>query len=325
MASLTFDNVFIADYFTIAGPQEKLGQIRQFDLKMNDYYFGEKTFEKAEIKMQKVVIDNLLYRNRLLPKDLDCIISGDLTDQIAVSNYAVRNYDTSYLGLYNACASFPEGLIIASSLMSHNALKQILVMTSSHNLTAEKQFRYPVEYGAPRKKTTTFTATGACGALLSKAKARLKIEAATIGRVIDLNIKDVNHLGAVMAPAAAEVLHNHLQDFKRSPNYYDVIVTGDLGAIGARIFEDYLLINYNLKLKKHLDAGEEIFVKSQNVKAGASGPISLPMVFFNKIILNNKYRRILLIGTGALHSPSLVNQKESIPAIAHAVSLEVLK
>ncbi len=323
MASLKFNNIYIRDYFSVAGPMEKIGQIRKFNLVADDYYFGENTFELAEIKMQRVVIDNILYRNRLGINNIDCIIGGDLTNQIAVTNYCVRNYATSFLGLYNACATFPEGLIIGANLLNNDGINNVIVLTSSHNLTAEKQFRYPVEYGAPKKVTSTFTATGSVGALLSKQKSKIKIESATIGKVIDLNQKDVNHLGAAMAPAAANVLYEHLNDLGRKANYYDLILTGDLGEIGSDILEEYLLINYNIKIKKYIDAGEEIFAKSQETNSGSSGPVTLPLVLFNKIICNSRFKKILIIGTGALHSPSMVNQKNSIPGIAHAVSLEV--
>lgn len=324
MASLEFNNVYIKDYFSVAGPMEKNGQIRKFDMVADDYYFGESTFEKAEVKMQRIVVDNILYRNRLSINNVDCIIGGDLTNQIAVTNYSVRNYDTSFLGLYNACATFPEGLIIGANLLNNENINNLIVLTSSHNLTAEKQFRYPVEYGAPKKVTSTFTATGSVGALLTKQKSKIKIESATIGKVIDLNMKDANHLGAAMAPAAATVLYNHLNDLGRNINYYDLILTGDLGEIGAQIFKEYLSINYSIVIKKHMDAGEEVFAKSQETNAGSSGPVTLPLVLFNKIIRNGKFKKILIIGTGALHSPQMVNQKDSIPGIAHVVSLEVV-
>lgn len=323
MASLKFNDIYIKDFFSVAGPMEKFGQIRNYDLVCDDYYFKESTFEKAEMKMQRVVIENLLYRNRMNINNIDCIIGGDLTNQIAITSYNAKNFKTSFLGIYNACASFPEGLIIGSNLLLYENIKNLIVIVSSHNLTAEKQFRYPVEYGAPKKTTSTFTATGSVGALVSKTKSNIKIESATIGRVIDMDMDDVNHMGAVMAPAAADVLYNHLNDLQREINYYDLVLTGDLGEIGSEIFLEYLRVNYDITIKKHMDAGEEIFAKSQDVNSGSSGPVTLPLVLFNKIIKTGKYKKILIIGTGALHSPNMVNQKCSIPAIAHAVSLEV--
>lgn len=323
MASLQFNNVYIKDSFTIAGPLESEGQIRKFDLCMDDYYYGEKTFIDAEVKMQRVVIDNLLYRNKL-GKQIDLIIGGDLSNQLTITNFAVKNFDIPFLGVYSACASFAESLIIASNFIESNVLKHAIAITSSHNLNAERQFRFPIEYGAPRANTTTFTATGAVGALLTNEKSNIKIECATIGKIEDYEQKDATHMGAVMSPAAVSVLMNHLQDLKRNIEYYDVILTGDLGEIGCTIFKEFLKINHDIKIKNHMDAGCEIFLKSQEVYSGSSGPVTLPLVLFNKILKNKKFKKILIIATGSLHSKDTTNQKKTIPSIAHAVSLEVL-
>lgn len=324
MPSLKFNNVYITDFYSIAGPMEKVGQIRKFDKTLDDYYFGEKTFELAEIKMQKTVIENLLYKNKCTTMEIDCLIGGDLTNQIAASSYTARKFKIPNLGIYSACASFVEALIISANFIDSKKMKKIIALTSSHNLVAEKQFRFPVEYGAPKKKTSTFTATGSVGALVTNNANNIKIESATIGITVDLDCKDANHLGAAMAPAAADTIKRHLTDLKRDANYYDLILTGDLGAVGSKILLEYLEVNCNIKLKKHVDAGEQIFAKSQDVNAGASGPVSLPLVLFNKVLKNTKFKKILIVGTGALHSPNLLNQKDTIPAIAHAVSLEVL-
>lgn len=324
MPSLKFNNVYITDFYSVAGPMEKVGQIRKIDQTLEDYYFGEKTFELAEIKMQKTVIENLLYKSKSTTMEIDCLIGGDLTNQIAATNYTARKFKIPTLGIYSACASFVEALIISANFIDSKKMKKIIALTSSHNLVAEKQFRFPVEYGSPKKKTSTFTATGSVGALITNELSNLKIESATIGMTIDLDCKDANHLGAAMAPAAADTIKRHLTDLKRDANYYDLILTGDLGKVGSKILLEYLEVNYNLKIKKLVDAGSQIFASSQDVNAGASGPVSLPLVLFNKVLKNNKLKKILIVGTGALHSPSLLNQKDSIPAIAHAVSLEVL-
>jgi len=324
MASLKFNNVYIKNSFSIAGPLEKKGQIKKFDLTMDDYYYKEKTFEKAEIKMQRVVIDNLLLQNKLTDGDIDFIIGGDLFNQIAITSYSAKYYQIPFLGLYSACATFVESLALGANLVASNNAKNIIAITSSHNLNSEKQFRFPVEYGAPKPHTTTFTATGCVGTILTNEKNKIKIESATIGIPIDMGIKDVNNMGAVMAPAAAETLARHLNDLKRSSDYYDLILTGDLGAVGSNIFKEYIKRSYNIKLKRHIDAGSELYTESQETYAGASGPVALPLVLFNRILKNNKYKKILIIGTGSLHTVSLVNQKNTIPAIAHAVSLEVI-
>lgn len=323
MASTKYKNVYLQDYVTLVGPLEKESHLKKFNLVMNDYYFGEKTFEQAEIKMQKTVIDKLLEQNSLKNSDISLLVGGDLTNQIAITSYSATNYNFPFLGLYSACATFVETMIVASDLAVSSNFKKIIGITSSHNLTAEKQFRYPIEYGAPRPHTATFTTTGAIATLISKKPSKIRIESSTIGTPVDMGISDANNLGAVMAPAAASTLMMHLEELKRDINYYDLILTGDLGCVGAKILEDYLTTNYNIKMKKYLDAGCELFLDSQETYAGGSGPACLPLVLFNKILNTKKYKKILIIATGALHSVALVNQQRPIPAIAHALSLEV--
>lgn len=324
MASLKFNNVYINDWLTVSGPMESNSKLKKLDLQMNDYYYGEKTFEKAEVKMQRIVIEKLLEKNNLDYDDINLIIGGNLLDQIAATSYAVNDIPVSLLGIYGACATFPESLIIGSMFLQDKNIKKVLGITSSHNLSSERQFRYPIEYGAPRPSTSTFTATAGISALLSKEEGKIRIESATVGKVTDMGLKDANNLGAVMAPAAARTLYEHLNDLKRDIDYYDLILTGDLGCVGGEIFEEYLLRRYNLKAKKHLDAGCELYLKSQETYAGGSGPTCLPLVLFNKILNSKRYQKILIIGTGALHSKTFVNQKCVIPGIAHAVSLEVV-
>lgn len=323
MASIKYNNVYIKDAFSIAGPLESEGQIRKYDLILDDYYYKEKTFIDAEIKMQRVVIENLLYRNKMAKK-IDLLIGGDLSNQITITNFAAKHFEIPFLGLYNACATFAEGLLIAGNFVENKSIKNSIVITSSHNLNAERQFRFPIEYGAPKARTTTFTATGSVGAIVTNEKSKIKLESATIGNVIDYDQYDATHMGAVMAPAAIQVLVKHLNDLERKSDYYDVILTGDLGKIGVNIFREVLRESYGLKIKNHMDAGCEIFVRSQEIYSGASGPVTLPLVLFNKILKNNKYKRILIIATGSLHSKDTTNQKKTIPSIAHAVSLEVI-
>ena len=320
MASKKVNNIYIKDAFSLAGPLEASGSINDYDLVMNDYYYHEKTFEQAEIKMQRNVIDNLLKENKLEYSNIDLLISGDLSNQISVSCYAASFYNIPFLGVYSACASFAESLILASEFMEGKRKGYALCVTSSHNLHAEKQFRFPIEYGAPKPHTTTFTATGAVSTLITKEPSNIKIESYTIGTVVDMGIKDATNMGAVMAPAAAKVILDHLVEMNRSIDYYDLILTGDLGCVGSKILKEYLKRNNNLNLKKHLDSGCELYLKSQEVYAGASGPVALPLYLFNKIVKQNKYHKILIVGTGSLHNALFVNQKMSIPAVAHAVS-----
>ncbi len=326
MASKKLNNVYIKDSFSIAGPVEKKGSIKNYDLVMDDYYYHEKTFEQSEIKMQKVVIDNLLNQNKLINSEIDLLVAGDLSNQISVSSYTASNYTIPFFGIYSACASFVQGLIVGSEYLDNKRKGNVICVTSSHNLNAEKQFRFPIEYGAPKPTTTTFTATGAVACLLTKEETKVKVESYTIGRVIDMGCRDASHMGAVMAPAAANVIVDHLNELNREINYYDLILTGDLGCIGSKILIEFLKQAFGLKMKQHMDAGCELYLKSQEeTYAGASGPVALPLYLFNKILKqkNRKKQKILIVGTGSLHNPFFVNQKLTIPGVAHAISLEV--
>lgn len=326
-----FNNVYIKNTYTIASVYEKDGPIADnFDLIYDkDLYYGCNTFEQAESKMLYDSIKNLISKDKKIEKDIDYIISGDLENQISASNYALKKIKIPFLGIYNACATFGEGLIIASNFIDGKKSKNIIVSTSSHNMVAEKQFRNPTEYGAPKKKTTTWTSTGAASILLTNQKTKIKITSATTGIVQDKGIKDVNNMGAVMAIAAADTIERHLTDLKIKPNYYDLILTGDLGCYGKEILIDYLKTK-NIDISKNYeDCGLILYnIKKQEVYAGASGPASSALVFCSHILKEmekNKYKRVLLIPTGAIFSPTRVFQKESIPSIAHAISMEVVE
>ena len=237
-----FNNVYITDSYTIAGIYEKDGPISDsFDLIYDkDFYYGCRTFESAEEKMLSNSIDKLLNRAKLIDSDVDLIISGDLQNQIAASDYAMRDFNIPFLGIYSACATFGEGINLAANLIEGKRANKIIVSTSSHNMVAEKQFRNPTEYGAPKKKTTTFTSTGAASILLTNKKSPIKVTSATIGSVQDKNITDVNNMGAIMAIAAADTIKNHLKNLNLKPDYYDLILTGDLGIYGKQILIEYL-------------------------------------------------------------------------------------
>lgn len=323
MASLIFKNVYINDQETVVGPYENNG-ILNFNNSIKDFYGDEKSFENCEIKLQKIVFDNILRKNNLSDINIDLVVGGDLMNQITATSFNMRDYNIPFLGVYSACASFPESLLILANMVDSKFLKKGIAITSSHNLTSEKQFRFPIEYGCLKPKRSTFTATGAVSTLVSNKVSKVKVESGTIGRVIDYGIKDPFNMGAVMAPAAASTIVNHLNELNRSINYYDVVLTGDLGEVGSQILKEFLLKNNNIKMKNHLDAATLIYSDEQETFSGASGPVALPIVLFNKILKQRKYKKILIVGTGSLHSPVMCNQKNTIPSIAHAVSLEVI-
>lgn len=324
-----YNTVYINNTETIAGKNEKEGPLGKiFDKTKEDFYFGEKTWEQAEIKLLTENIKELLKKTDLTSKDIDILISGDLLNQIAASNYAASKVNIPYLGIYSACATSVEGLIISANMIEAKQANKIISLVSSHNNTAEKQFRYPVEYGGPKPKTMTFTATGSAGALVTNIKKGIKIESATIGRAKDSYIKEVFYMGAVMAIAAAETIKEHLDETNRNIDYYDLVLTGDLGKYGKEILKDYLKNEYKINSKNIDDSACMIYdLEKQSVYSGASGPVCLPLVtysyIFNKMH-KGEYKKVLLVATGALMNTSTVNQKMNIPSIAHAISLEVV-
>ena len=329
--TVKFNNVYVLDTVTIGSVYEKDGPIAEyFDLIYDkDLYYGCNTFEKAEEKMLHDSIKRLVDKCKLSFNDIDLVVSGDLENQIAASDYALRNFDVPFLGIFSACATFGEGLFIGSNFVDSKKFNNIIVSTSSHNMVAEKQFRNPTEYGAPKKKTTTWTSTGAASMLITSKKNKIRISSATVGRVLDKNITDVNNMGAVMAIAAADTIERHLNDLKIKPNYYDLILTGDLGIYGKEILIDYLKDKGIDLSKNYDDCGLMLYdVKKQNVYAGASGPASSALVLCSYILKEmerGKYRKVLIVPTGAIFSPTRVFQKDSIPSIAHAVSFEVVE
>ncbi len=329
--TIKYNNVYVKDAYTIAGMYESDGPLRKYFDKCytDDLYFGEKSFEKAEAKLLSDNIRSILDKNKLKDEDIDLIVSGDLQNQISASNYAIRNFNIPFLGVYNACATSSESIIVASSFIEGKKIKNAIASVCSHNTSAEKQFRNPNEYGAPKHKTATFTATGSASLLLTNEKTDIKIESATIGRIIDLGQTDVNNMGAVMAGAAADTIYKHLTESKRKPDYYDLILTGDLGIYGRNILVKYLDEKYNIKLgKNYNDCGVMLYnLDTQPVLAGGSGPVCSALVNYGYVLKqmkSHKLKRVLIVPTGAIFSPTWTFQKESIPSIAHAVSLEVL-
>jgi stage V sporulation protein AD len=286
--------------------------------------------EQAEIKMLGDSIDVLLKKVKLLKSDIDLFISGDLLNQLVASNYTASYLKMPYLGIYGACSSSAEGLILGSSLLSNKQIKNCICAVSSHNTGAEKQFRNPTEYGAPKPKYSTFTCTGAGSVLLSNEKGKIRVESGTIGTAIDPGIKDVFNMGAVMAPAAADTIYRHLTELKREPMYYDLILTGDLGVYGKKILIEYMQTQYGMDLSHNYDdCGVMLYdIDSQPVFAGASGPASSALVTYSYVFNKMKkgeLSRVLLVATGALMSQTTVNQHMTIPAIAHAIGLEVVE
>ena len=240
------------------------------------------------------------------------------------------NFSKCFLGLYGACSTSVEAMIIGSILIESKKVKNAIATVSSHNMSAEKQFRNPTEYGAPKPKSATFTSTGSASILLTKEKTDIKVESSTIGQIIDLNQNDPNDMGKVMAPAAIDTIKRHLKDLNRKPDYYDLIVTGDLGVYGKEILKDYMLEEYDINLENNYnDCGVMLYnlTKQKECLAGGSGPVCSALVSFGYIYHEMKkknLKKVLIVATGALLSPTMVYQKENIYSIANAISLEVV-
>lgn len=323
--TLPFFDVYVDDGYTVAGPKEKDGKYGDcFDLTLTDDTFGEKTFEHAERKMFSHAIDGVISKANLLTKDVDAIVGGDLLNQIVSCSFAARAVHTAYLGLYNACATFCEALIVGGAMIGRG-MENVVCVAGSHFSTAERQYRYPLELGVLRSPVTQWTATGVGATLLTSRKEGVaKITAATTGRVVDFGILDTNNMGAAMAPSACDTICAFFEDTGSNPDDFDALFTGDLGKLGSEILYDLLAQRGIDVCDRHVDCGATLFFDSQKTYQGASGAACSALVF-NSYVLSNfrrgKFKRILLAGTGALMSPTTSFQGDSIPAITHLVEV----
>ncbi len=317
-----FDNVFINEKYTLLASSLNNPLVKNnVDKFVDDYFLNKKTTEEAESMYQGITIKGVMNKEKLLESDINLLINSDLQNQNLASSLCNSKFNIPSLNIYSACASLIEGLIIASKFAQNN--NKIIVTVSSHNLVSEKQFRFPIEYGAVRKMVNGCTATGSVSVLLSNNPSKIKVESGTVGKIIVTNHKDANDMGSAMAPACAEVIHDHLSNMKRKSNYYDLILTGDLGEYGVQIMKEYYKRVYKDELKNVIDSGN-IFYKDNSIYCGASGPICIGLILFDYILKNSKYKRILVVGTGSLHSVISSNLKLPMPAVSHAISLEVL-
>lgn len=324
-----YKNVYTKNVATVVGPYEMKGLLgEKFDKHYDDMYFKCDSLESAEIKLMQDSINLVLKKSKMEKSDLDLFIAGDLQNQIAASSYTALKTNLPFLGIYSACATNTEGLIIGSNFIEHQECDNVLVSVSSHNMVAEKQFRNPTEYGAPKPKTATNTSTGGASCILTNKKGKVRIESSTIGIPVDYNQTDPMNMGACMAPAAASTINRHLNDLDRTIDDYDLILTGDLGLYGKEILIDFMKNEYSIDIKdKYNDCGVMLYNldKQKDMQAGGSGPVCSALVVYADIIKkleNKELKRVLYVATGALFNPTMVFQKEHILSIAHAISLE---
>ena len=327
--TIEFDNSpSIISTASIVGPKESNGPLsKYFDKCLDDEFWGEKTWEKAESKIIREASNAAVQKSGFSFSDIDYCFAGDLLNQCISSTFGLRDSNIPFLGLFGACSTFVESLINASVFISSNAGERALCAVSSHFCSAEKQFRFPLELGNQRPQSSQWTVTGAGAAVLSNQGNGPQITHATVGKIVDMGIKDSNNMGAAMAPAALDTLLTHFKDTGRKPSDYDAIFTGDLGHIGKEILTELSeLKGYNIK-SNYNDCGVLIFDKdSQDTHSGGSGCACIATVFSGYIykqMLDKKLKRVLLIATGALTNATTVQQGESIPGIAHAVSIEI--
>ena len=318
----------ISAWGSAGGKKEGEGPLASaFDYLTQDTAFADENcanWEQAESMLQQKAAGICLRKAGIAAKDVDLTFAGDLQAQCTASNYTLRTLATPFAGLYGACSTMTEPLCLGAAFTAAGLGRQILAMTSSHFCAAERQFRTPLEYGAKRTPTAQWTATAAGCCLLHPAGQGVGIAAATFGRVEDYQIKDINNMGAAMAPAAAATLLRYLHDTGQEPKEFDAIYTGDLGHLGSRLFREILTAE-GLVMKNHIDCGSILYdAARQNVKSGGSGPGCCAAVLCGHILPRlerGSYRRVLFIATGALMSQTTCLQKESIPAIAHLVEL----
>lgn len=312
---------------SIVGPKEKDGPLHEyFDKCLEDEFWGEKSWEKAESKIIRETSSLAITKSKLSNSNIDFCFAGDLLNQCISSSFGFRDSNIPFFGVFGACSTFVESLILGSMTIDGDFAENVLCAASSHFCSAEKQFRYPLELGNQRPQSSQWTVTGSGATIISKNGSGPKITSFTPGKIVDMGIKDANNMGAAMAGAACDTLVTHLNDLNRIPNYYDAIFTGDLGYIGKDILIDLAKDNNLLIDSIYDDCGVLIFNKSkQDTHSGGSGCGCIATVFSGYIFQKMKEQnlnKVLLIATGALMNSTTTAQGESIPGIAHAISIE---
>lgn len=316
----------ILSSYSVVGPKEGQGPLGQtYDKVWKDGLNGEKSWEIAESKMLQEAMQGAIDQAAVPRDQIDFMLAGDLLNQIISSNFAARQMALPFIGIYGACSTMALSMAVGSMLIDGQFARHVLVGVSSHHDTAERQYRLPTEQGTQRSMSAQWTVTGAGSVVLGQSGSGPRITAATIGRVLDYGEVDVNNMGAAMAPGVADTILNHMQDLQRIPGDYDLIASGDLGSVGLALANEVLKQSGIEMGPQFTDCGVLIFDPSQDVHAGASGCACSSVVFAGDImqkLKSGQYKRVLLVGSGSLHSPTSAQQGESIPGIGHAVVIE---
>ena len=316
----------ILSYASVVGKKEAEGPLAAtFDVTSNDTKFGQKTWEKAETQMQKTAMLLALQKADLQESELDAAFVGDLLNQCVGSSFSMRNLKIPTLGLYGACSTMAEGLLLAGITVSGGFCRKTVNISSSHFASSERQYRFPLGYGGQRTPTAQWTVTGAGAIVLGAEGDGPYLRSATIGTIVDQGIKDANNMGAAMAPAAYQTIRAHFDDLGIGPEYYDLIVTGDLGMLGSQIVRDLFSMDGIDLGNRYNDCGIMIFdTQKQDVHCGGSGCGCSASVLCGHLLgqmRRHELKKLLFCGTGALLSPLSTQQGESIPAVCHAVSI----
>ena len=330
-ASVSFDTaVYIRNSASVVGKKEGAGPLGQlFDYVGQDDMFGCSSWEEAESTLQKDAVYTALKKANMQPEQIRYLLAGDLLGQSMASSFGLASFGIPLLGLYGACSTCGEGLLVGSLLVSAGYADTAVSVTSSHFASAEKEFRYPLEYGNQRPLSASWTVTGSGAFVLANELgdgARAKITGVTVGTITDYGLKDSMNMGACMAPSAASTLLQHFKDFDRQPDFYDKIITGDLGSIGSRVLQDLLQKSSVDIAQQHMDCGIEIYdAKTQDTHAGGSGcgcsAVTLS-AYILKQLEEGCWKRVLFMPTGALLSKTSFNEGMTIPGIAHGVVIE---
>lgn len=321
--------ICVSGFATVAGPKEKKGPLKDnVDIFLKGRFFGEKSFEKAESKMQQIAVIKAMQKANLTADEIDAIFAGDLLNQCIGTNYGLRELEIPFAGLYGACSTMAESILVASIFIESGLVKKTISVTSSHFCAAERQFRFPLEYGGQRPKTAQWTATAAGAVLLEEGcRKNIYVKSGCLGKIIDFGIKDMSNMGAAMAPAAFDTIIRFLEETDTRCDDYDLILTGDLGRVGSNLLYELLKqkgIN-NIE-KKHKDCGLLIYDENDKyVNSGGSGAGCSALVFCSSILKQleeKKLKRVLFVATGALMSKTSNQQGETIPAVAHLIYLK---
>lgn len=308
----------------VGGYKELEGPMGEYFDKINDDpYFSEDTFEKGESQIQKQAIRLALEKINITEDDINFMFGGDLLNQCVGTTYGIRDYNIPFLGIYGACSTMAEGLLLSSLCIDNEIGEKVLAVTSSHFCTAERQYRFPINYGGQRTPTAQWTVTGGGALVVSKSDKAPYVRGVSVGKIVDMGVSDVNNMGAAMAPAAADTIKTFLNDFGMNPSDFDYIVTGDLAKVGSRLVCEILEKDGINIRNNHKDCGTMIYdLDEQDVHAGGSGcgcAGSLLCGYFIPKIISGEIKNILFAATGALMSPTVNQQGESIPSISHAV------